>query len=127
MVANKSIPVKESELEDILKRIAELATKINVVEIENETKDSKKNSQELIDKIDATSLKIPDLFAEINKTAELYQAENSKLEKSELESNEFASSNQKVEEDLKEVNVYKFYADNLFFKYIFQLKEQVQY
>ncbi len=80
-----------------------MASKINVGEIENETKDSKISSQELLDKITTTSLKIPDLFAELNKTAELYQTENSKLEKSELEANDFASNNQKVEDDLKEV------------------------
>ena len=90
-------------MEEILKKIAELAAKINVGEIENETKDSKKSSQELLDKIEASSLKLPDLYAEINKTAELFEAENVKFEKSESEANQFASSNQKVEDDLKEV------------------------
>ena len=90
-------------MEDTLNKVTDLANKINVADIENETRPVRLSSQELLDKTKTLSLKLPELFTEINNTSELFKAENSKLEKNELDSNNFALNNQKVDDDLKEV------------------------
>ena len=96
--------MKESELEDILNKIANLASKINLGDIEKETETSRINSQDLINRANQISANVPDTFNDYNKVVSSFETERDKVENSTNNLKAFSGKNENIQEDIKTVS-----------------------
>jgi UDP-N-acetylmuramate-alanine ligase len=81
-----------------------LATKVNADEIRRETDGSKVDSEQLNSKVQQLTLSLPDVHIILNKTRSLYEEEVSKSKNASDALKNFASANDKIQDEIKKVS-----------------------
>lgn len=102
-VINKNIDLNENELEETLKQISNLAAKVNINDIDQETESSRLQSKELLDKSSKVGQELPKIFDQLNHTMQSIKQEELKVEQTEKNLNEFIFQNSNAESQVLSV------------------------
>ena len=81
-----------------------MASKVNADEIRRETDGSKVDSEQLNSKVQQLTLSLPDVNISLNKTRNLYEEEVSRSKNASEALKNFASANDKIQDDIKKVS-----------------------
>lgn len=100
---NKNIDLDENELEKSLNEISELAAKVNIDDIDQETESSRLHSKELLEKSNKIGQELPTIFENLNKTVQTIEQEELRVKETEESLNEFIFHNNNAESDLSSV------------------------
>ena len=96
--------LNEKELDDIITKISQLASKINVgTETDSKTDSTLANSVQVMQSVEKSNTLIKNLDNEINKTSNAYEAESLKVDSMEKSFEEFQNSNNKIQLEVEEV------------------------
>ncbi|CAF0857038.1 unnamed protein product [Brachionus calyciflorus] len=100
-VNSKNIDLNESELEETLAKITELAARINFGDISKETEPSRQKSQEIIQKSEQAGSKLPNLLDRVNKTTLIVDEEENRNKQVEENVNNFVEQNSRTESEIQ--------------------------
>ncbi len=81
-----------------------MASKVNADEIRRETDGSKVDSEQLNSKVQQLTLSLPDVNISLNKTRNLYEEEVSRSKNASEALKNFASANDKIQDEIKKVS-----------------------
>lgn len=99
--SDQKIEKSELELDQILEKIYELASKINVQGIQAETEESRVNSQELNLRVKQIAANLPEIDMGLNKTRGLYDREKAKSDNATQVLSNFTTQNDNVQSEIK--------------------------
>lgn len=100
---NKNIDLNENELEETLKQISDLAAKVNINDIDQETESSRLQSQELLEKSSNIGQELPKIFDQLNQTMQSIKEEEVRVIETERNLNEFIFQNNNAESEVLSV------------------------
>lgn len=95
--------MKESELEDTLSKISNLAAKINVKEVEKDSQAILASSEELLKRTEKAGVLLPEVLDRLNKTASSVDSEEKNVQEAKDELADFMSKNEVLKNDVKDV------------------------
>jgi hypothetical protein len=100
---NTNIELKESDLDEILNKINEIAATLNVEQVESDSASSKSLSETLLNSAELLEGELPKTYEKFQNTLEAYEDVKNSTEETEKNLNKYKETNELVQTEIKSV------------------------